>query len=112
MKITCLIEYKIDPFKLSQFEKYAKNWGKIIPQCGGDLLGYFLPHEGTNDVAFGLITFSSLAEYEAYRERLCSDQAGKRNFLFANKERFIVSEKRSFIRVVEATYKQDVRVKK
>ncbi|WP_394209055.1 NIPSNAP family protein [Enterovibrio calviensis] len=112
MTITCFIEYRVDPSKLSQFEKYAKNWGKIIPECGGDLLGYFLPHEGTNDVAYGLISFPSLAEYELYRERLRSDEAGKRNFLFAKKEQCIVSEKRTFLRVVDTTYKQGVRAER
>ncbi|CZF81339.1 hypothetical protein GCE9029_02546 [Grimontia celer] len=110
--ITCFIEYRIDPFKQSQFEKYARNWGKIIPDCGGDLLGYFMPHEGTNDVAYGLISFPDLASYESYRERLKSDEAGKRNFLFANKEQFIAAEKRSFLSVVDATYKQEARVAK
>ena len=46
MTITCFIEYRIDPFKVSLFEQYAENWSKIIPECGGDLLGYFVPHEG------------------------------------------------------------------
>ena len=55
-----------DPFHES-FRKYAENWGRIIPRCGGHLVGYFLPHEGTNDVAWGLIAFDSLAAYEAYR---------------------------------------------
>ncbi|MBC3765978.1 NIPSNAP family protein [Neptunicella marina] len=106
MKITCFIEYKIDPSKLAQFETYAESWGKIIPECGGDLLGYFLPHEGTNDVAFGLISFNSLADYETYRARLKTDDAGRENFMYAQQERFIVQENRSFLKVVASTYKQ------
>src|SRR5690606_40919612 len=60
------------------FRSYAQAWGRIIPRCGGHLLGYFLPHEGTSDVAWGLIAFDSLAAYEAYRARLRSDPEGDR----------------------------------
>ena len=35
-----------------------------IPKCGGDLIGYFMPHEGTNNIAIALISFDSLAAYE------------------------------------------------
>ena len=70
MPLTCFIRYQIDPFQLDAFAEYARNWGSIIPRCGGDLLGYFVPHEGTNDIAWGLIAFDSLADYEAYRARL------------------------------------------
>lgn len=107
MKITCFIEYKIDPFKLELFEQYAQNWGRIIPACGGDLLGYFLPHEGTNDTAFGLISFNSLADYENYRTRLKQDEAGKNNFIFAQTHKFIQSERRSFLKIVQGTYKRE-----
>src|SRR6266511_5324890 len=64
MKITCFIRYQIDPFQRDAFKKYAENWGRIIPRCGGHLVGYFLPSEGTNDIAWGLIAFDSLAAYE------------------------------------------------
>src|ERR1700728_5479361 len=59
MKITCIIRYQIDPFQRNAFKKYAENWGRIIPRCGGELIGYFLPYEGTNDVGWGLIAFDS-----------------------------------------------------
>ena len=61
MKMVCVIRYQIDPFQKEAFKAYATAWGKIIPRCGGHLLGYFLPWEGTNDVAWGLIAFESLA---------------------------------------------------
>ena len=73
MKITCFIRYQIDPFQRDAFKEYAENWGRIIPRCGGHLVGYFLPSEGTNDVGWGLIAFDSLAAYETYRTRLKSD---------------------------------------
>ncbi len=106
MKITCFIEYRINPSKLDMFNQYAEKWAEIIPSCGGDLVGYFLPHEGTNDRAFGLISFDSLADYEKYRARLKEDEHGKNNFLFAQNEQFIIEEKRSFLKVVSKTYQQ------
>ena len=75
MSVTCFIRYQIDPFQRDGFETYARNWLRIIPRCGGKLLGYYLPHEGTNDVAYGIIGFESLAEYEAYRARLAGPRA-------------------------------------
>src|SRR5436305_1155543 len=65
MTITCVIRYEIDPFQRNEFRTYAENWGRIIPRCGGHLIGYFLPHEGTNDVAWGLIAFASLGRVAA-----------------------------------------------
>ncbi|MBT2771280.1 NIPSNAP family protein [Halomonas sp. ISL-60] len=103
MSITCVIRYEIDPFQRSTFKKYAENWGKIIPRCGGHLIGYFLPHEGTNNVAWGLIAFESLAAYEAYRTRLKSDDEGHANFTMAQERRFILKEERSFVEVVDGT---------
>lgn len=102
--ITCFIRYEIDPFKLDQFRTYAANWGRIIPRCGGHLVGYFLPHEGTNYVAWGLIAFDSLAAYETYRHRLRCDDEGRANFEFAQTERFIQKEQRSFTQVVDGTF--------
>ena len=104
MAITCFIRYKIDPFQRDAFKEYAENWGRIIPRCGGHLVGYFLPHEGTNDVAWGLIAFESLAAYEIYRARLKADAQGRENFAFAQAKRFIVSEERSFVEVVDGTF--------
>jgi hypothetical protein len=101
MTITVFIRYQIDPFKRDAFEAYARNWLRIIPACGGDLLGYWMPHEGTNNIAFGLISFESLAAYEAYRARLRADPKGAANFRMAEEERFILAEERSFLRQVE-----------
>jgi hypothetical protein len=103
MKITCVIRYEIDPFQRDAFQKYAESWGRIIPRCGGHLVGYFLPHEGTNDVAWGLIAFDSLASYEAYRERLRSDPEALENFAMAQTKRIIRREERNFVEVVDGT---------
>jgi hypothetical protein len=98
MTITVFIRYQLDPFQRDAFEQYARNWLDIIPKCGGNLLGYWMPHEGTNDVAYGLISFDSLAAYEAYRARIKADADGAANFRFAEEKRFILSEKRTFLR--------------
>ncbi|HUI41493.1 MAG TPA: NIPSNAP family protein [Terriglobia bacterium] len=103
MTITCFIRYQIDPFQKDEFKKYAENWGRIIPRCGGHLVGYFLPLEGTNDVAWGLISFESLAAYEAYRARLRSDPAARENFAMAQSKRLILREERTFVEGVEGT---------
>ena len=97
MTVTCCIRYVIDPFQRDAFEAYAREWLTIIPACGGDLLGYFLPHEGTNNVALALISFESLAAYEAYRARLKADAAGGANFAMAQEKRFILSEERTWL---------------
>ena len=97
MTLTCIIRYQIDPFQLPAFQVYAEAWGRIIPRCGGHLIGYFLPHEGTNDVAWGLIGFDSLAAYEAYRTRLRTDPEGRENFAMAQSKRLILREERTFV---------------
>lgn len=103
MTITCIIRYEIDPFQRDAFKQYAENWGRIIPKCGGHLLGYFLPHEGTNNIAWGLISFASLAAYESYRAKLKSDDEGIENFEFARSKRFILREERNFVEALDAT---------
>jgi hypothetical protein len=104
MALTCFIRYEIDPFRRALFREYAEAWGRIIPRCGGHLIGYFLPSEGTNYEAWGLIAFPSLADYEAYRRRLRADAEGCANFEFAQRERFIVREERTFTEVVDGAF--------
>jgi hypothetical protein len=101
MTITVFIRYQLDPFRRSAFEAYAKRWLEIIPRCGGDLIGYWMPHEGTNNIAFALISFESLAAYEAYRARIRADKDGRENFEFAEREKFILAEERTFLRQFE-----------
>jgi hypothetical protein len=98
--LLCVIRYQIDPFQLAAFEQYARTWTEIIPRCGGRLIGYFVPHEGTNDVALGLIGFDSLSAYEAYRTGLRADEQARRNFAMAQEKRLVLREERSFLRLV------------
>ena len=106
MTLTCFIRYEIDPFQRDAFRTYAEAWGRIIPRCGGHLVGYFLPSEGSNYEAWGLIAFDSLAAYEAYRARLRADDEGRANFAWAQAQRFILREERSFTEVVNGTFGQ------
>jgi hypothetical protein len=100
LAITVFIRYQLDPFKRTMFEEYAKRWLSIIPKNGGDLLGYWMPHEGTNNIAFALISFESLGAYESYRARLRTDSEGVANFNFAEENKFILAEERMFLRQV------------
>jgi len=102
-EVSCFIRFQIDPAQRAAFATYAGNRGRIIPRCGGDLVGCFLPHEGTNDVAWGLISFASLADYEAYRARPKADSDGRANFAFAARHRFILREERSLVENVGGT---------
>jgi hypothetical protein len=100
MSVTVFIRYQIEPFKRALFEEYARRWLAIIPRCGGNLLGYWMPHEGTNNIAFALISFETLAAYESYRARLRTDAEGVANFNFAEENRLILAEERTFLRQV------------
>jgi len=104
VSIACFIRYQLDPFQVDAFRTYAENWGRIIPRCGGHLIGYFLPHEGTNDIAWGLIGFDNLASYEAYRARLRTDSEAVANFQMAQSKRFVLREERTFVSVVNGTF--------
>ena len=57
-----------------------------------------MPH--ANDVAWGLISFDSLAAYEAYRARLKADPAARANFAFALGKRLVLREERTFLEAV------------
>ena len=97
--ITCFIQYQSDPTKKAQFEQYARNWGEAIPQNGADLIGYYAPHEGSSTLAYGVYNVENLAEYEAYRARLAADPLGRENYEFAMKEKFILREDRTFLKL-------------
>lgn len=102
--LTCIIRYQIDPTKKAQFEEYARNWGQAIPRNGADLIGYYAPHEGSSTLAYGIYNVESLADYEAYRARLAADSIGKRNYEFAQSERFILREDRTFLKLASTPH--------
>ncbi|GIT91923.1 NIPSNAP family containing protein [Jannaschia pagri] len=98
--LTCVIRYHIDPTKRDQFAEYARNWGQAIPRCGVDLIGYYAPHEGSSTLAYGIYNVASLADYEAYRARLSGHPLGKENYEFAQREKFLLREDRTFLKCV------------
>ena len=105
--LTCIIRYHIDPTKKAHFEQYAQNWGQAIPRCGADLIGYYAPYEGSTTLAYGIYNVQSLADYEAYRARLADDPMGRENYEFAQRERFILREDRTFLKLASATNGRD-----
>jgi hypothetical protein len=107
--ITCVIRYHIDPTKKAQFEEYARNWGQAIPRCGADLVGYFAPHEGSTTLAYGIYAVDSLAAYEQYKQRLAADPIGRANFEFAMRERLLIREDRTFLKLASAPHAPLVR---
>ncbi len=107
--ITCFIRYHIDPTKRAQFVDYARNWDEAIPRCGADLIGYFAPHEGSSTLAYGVYNVESLAAYEAYRARLAADPLGRENYAFAQQEKFLLREDRTFLKLVSAPHGPVVR---
>jgi len=104
MTIVCIIRYQNDPFRRDAFKRYAENRGRIITRCGGHLVGYFLPYEGANDIAWGLIAFDRLASYETYRTRLKADSEGRENFATSQTKRFILREDRNFVEEIHGTF--------
>jgi uncharacterized protein (DUF1330 family) len=96
--ITCCIQYTLDRHEIEAFEDYAARWPPIIERCGGALVGYFLPKEGTDTFAQALIEFDSLADYELYRQRLLEDPDARANVADARRSRCIRVESRSFLR--------------
>jgi hypothetical protein len=107
--ITCIIRYHINPSKKAEFERYARNWGQAIPRCGGDLVGYFAPHEGSATLAYGVYSVESLAAYEQYRARLAADPLGRENYAFAQRERFVLREDRTFLKLASSPHAALVR---
>lgn len=102
--LTCIIRYQIDPTKKADFEKYARNWGEAIPRCGADLVGYFAPHEGSSTLAYGIYHIESLAAYETYRARLAADPLGRENYTFAPREKFLLREDRTFLKLASVPH--------
>ncbi|WP_072682132.1 NIPSNAP family protein [Arcobacter sp. LA11] len=98
--ITCYLNYKIEPKKIKEFEHYAKLWIPLVDKFGGTHHGYFLPSEGTNNVALALFTFSSLSKYEEYRNASFKDEECIKAFEYAEETDCIISYERSFFRPV------------
>ncbi len=94
--ITCTLRYEIDPEKVADFELYAKAWIYLVPKFGGQHHGYWLPHEGANDIAYAMFSFPSLSAYEDYRTRMSADPECKAAYDFALRTKCIRRYDRSF----------------
>ena len=98
--ITCYLKYVIDPYKIEDFETYAKMWIPLVNTFGGTHHGYFLPHEGASNIGYALFSFPSLADYEQYREKIKNDKDCIRAFKHAKDTRCIISYERSFMKPI------------
>jgi hypothetical protein len=102
--ITCVIEYDIEPWARENFVRYAQLWGRAIPECGADLVGYFAPHEGSLSKGYGIYTLPSLSAYEQYKERLRAHTVGREAYAFAQAGKFIRREERTFLTLVSGPH--------
>ena len=98
--ITCYLRYVVDPFRLQEFETYGKMWIPLVEKFGGKHHGYFLPHEGANNIALALFSFPSLAAYETYRTKTASDPECQAAMRYYKKTKCFISYERSFMRPV------------
>ena len=98
--VTCYLDYIIKTSKIKEFKTYAKMWILLVNKFGGKHHGYFLPHEGANNKAYALFSFSSLATYEKYRNDSLLDDDCIKAYDYANKTKCIVSYHRSFLKPI------------
>ena len=98
--ITCYLKYVIDPNKLADFDLYGKLWIPLVNRMGGVHHGYFMPHEGHNNIAYALFSFPSLAAYEDYRSKIPADVECQAALELATRTGCILSFERSFMRPV------------
>jgi hypothetical protein len=98
--ITCYLRYIVDPFKLKEFETYGKMWIPLVEKFGGKHHGYFLPHEGPNNIALALFSFPSLAAYEKYRAAAATDSECQAAMRYYEETKCFLSFERSFMRPV------------
>ncbi len=98
--VTCYVRYVINPDKLEEFGVYARMWIPLVNKFGGTHNGYFLPHEGSNNIALALFSFSSLATYEKYRTDSMKDDACLKAYDYAKNTKCIISYERSFMKPI------------
>lgn len=96
--VTCYIKYTIDPFKKKEFEHYAQLWMPLVEKFGGKHHGYFLPHEGADNIALALFSFSSLSEYESYRTKAAQDKECLDAMAYYERTRCFLSYDRTFMK--------------
>lgn len=97
--LTLCIRYTLNPNKVAAFKTYVDAELDAIRRSGGTIVGYFFPTDfaGPTGEAYGLIDFTSLAEYERYRHVLATDPHHERNVVELERSGAIVSTNRSFL---------------
>jgi hypothetical protein len=98
--VTCYLKYTLGPHKISEFEAYARLWIPLVERFGGTHHGYFLPHEGANNIAVALFSFPCQAAYEDYRTKGQTDPECCAAYAFEQRNRSIINYERSFMRPV------------
>ena len=98
--ITCYVRYVIDPDKLEEFERYCKMWISLVKKFAGTHHGYYLPHEGSSNIALALFSFPSLAAYEEYRRKSEQDKECQAALAYYKETKCFLSYERSFMRPV------------
>lgn len=98
--ITCYLRYVIDPDKLEEFEAYARMWIPLVNKFGGTHHGYFMPHEGANNIALALFSFPSLAAYEEYRAKAAADEECQAVMKYYRETKCFINYERNFMRPV------------
>ena len=109
--ITLYLRYTIDPSKSSAFEKYVAEEQQVITECGGRVVGYYVPTDfaGPTNEGFGLIDFPSLAEYETYRSRLAKHALHNENVRTLEESGALLYINRAFIQRIEPRSKNGSR---
>jgi hypothetical protein len=98
--VTCYIRYVINPLKLKEFETYGRMWIPLVEKFGGKHHGYFMPHEGANNIALALFSFPSLAAYEVYRANAAADPECQAAMRYYEETNCFLSYERTFMRPV------------
>ena len=112
---TCVIRYRVERDKLSEFREYARAWIRLIRRYGGTHHGYFVPGgDGDNlpeatfsfpglgvaapaDVAFAVFSFPDIKTYEHYRGAVADDEDCKAATARFNETKCFSGYERSFL---------------
>lgn len=94
-------KYMFNPAQLPFFEIYIRRWMSIVNRWGAIHHGYFMPAVINNNIAYCLLSFESVRDFESFHyytegNKLCIKLARQAASLG-----FIVSRERNFMDIVE-----------
>lgn len=98
-----VIAYEIDPFPKIPVHHLCHQLGAHRLPPGWAFASLFCAARGRQLRGVGLISFPSLEAYEAYRQRLREHDEAAADFAFAQRERFVRKEERTFSQAVSAS---------